>query len=400
MQIKLYSRKEQAWQWHAAPIVSKGKRHKVAGALRSPTLMLKGHRLSLTVPMDLSRAKAQALAQAHVARLAQPQSPHQDFRQGQGKGQIQNPNPDQQQQTHPHLFVVPQREVVCAVDLGVNTQATCSIIDAAGTVISRLFIQPRGIHMARQDRCVSTIQTCARKTMGGVPIQTKASAMNQAPGFDPNTGGTFVPSGSDTKTKGTVPTTAGKLSKGFCAHAYRRAAHLNTEISRETARKILAFARQHGALVVVFEDLKGFRPKARSSAKRPTLKQRFHTWLHRKLVRQVETSAEEKGMQVAFVNPRGTSAWAYDGSGRVKREAGNMSLCTFPSGKHYNADLNASYNIGARYFWRKRAKNASDPERIDSPRLPRKGQASGSGKRSRPLQRAPVTLSSLWAVAA
>ena len=129
--------------------------------------------------------------------------------------------------------------------------------------------------------------------------------------------------------------------------------------------------------MVVFEDLKGFRPKARASIRRPNLKQRFHTWLHRKLVRQVEASAEEKGMQVAFVNPRGTSAWAYDGSGKVKRKADNMSLCTFPSGKHYNADLNASYNIGARYFWRKRAKNASHPEMIDLPRLPRKGQASG-----------------------
>ena len=124
---------------------------------------------------------------------------------------------------------------------------------------------------------------------------------------------------------------------------------------------------------------------------------RFHTWLHRKLVRQVEASAEEKGMKVALVNPRGTSAWAYDGSGKVKRDADNQSLCTFQTGKRYNADLNASYNIGARYFWRQRAKTPSVLTPNDSSRLSRNGQASGSGKRSRPLQRMPVTLSSLWA---
>ena len=386
--MKLFSKADKAWHWHAAPVVSKGKRHEVAEALRSPTLMLKGNRVSLTLPMDLSHAKAQALALAHQADVMKAQSfsevspgLQKNRKQGprQSPGRLQNQQ-QQQQQTPLHLYVVPQREVVCAVDLGVNTQATCSIIDSAGTVISTLFIQPRGIHMARQDRCVSMIQTCARKTMGGVPA--KASPSENV--------------SSASSQEKVSATTAGKLSKGFCSHAYRRAANLNTEVSRETARKILAFARKHGALVVVFEDLKGFRPKARASIRRPNLKQRFHTWLHRKLVHQVEASAEEQGLKVAFVNPRGTSAWAYDGSGKVKRDANNMVLCTFQTGKRYNADLNASYNIGARYFWRQRAKTSSDFTTSDSPRLSRKGQASGSGKSSRPLQRMPVTLSSLW----
>ena len=360
--MKLFSKTDQAWHWHAAPIVSKGKRHETAEALRSPTLILKRHRLSLAMPMDLSRAKAQAMALDHLADCHPPGL-------ASSKSQDQGHNKTL-------LLAVPYRERVCAVDLGMNTQATCSIIDSAGTVISRLFIQPRGIHKARQDRCVARIQSSARKTMGGVPVDTEVSPQGK----------------SFTKT---TKTTAGKLAKGFCVHAYRRAANLNTEISRETARKILAFARKHGALVVVFENLKGFRPKARSSAKRPNLKQRFHNWLHRKLVRQVEASAEEQGMRVALVNPRGTSAWAYDGSGKVKRDKDNQALCTFTSGKRYNADLNASYNIGARYFWRQRAK--SNPDQPGSPCLSRNGQASGAGKSSRPLQRTPVTLSSLWA---
>ncbi len=42
---------------------------------------------------------------------------------------------------------------------------------------------------------------------------------------------------------------------------------------------------------------------------------------------------------------------AFDGSGKVKRDKKNYSLCTFPNGKKYNADLCASYNIGARYWY-------------------------------------------------
>ena len=59
-----------------------------------------------------------------------------------------------------------------------------------------------------------------------------------------------------------------------------------------------------------------------------------------------------EGIRVFRINPKGTSMYAYDGSGQVVRDANNYSLCTFASGKRYNADLSASYNIGARYFLR------------------------------------------------
>ena len=47
-----------------------------------------------------------------------------------------------------------------------------------------------------------------------------------------------------------------------------------------------------------------------------------------------------------------TSALAFDGSGRVTRDENNHALCTFTTGKRYNCDLSASYNIAARYFIR------------------------------------------------
>ena len=58
-----------------------------------------------------------------------------------------------------------------------------------------------------------------------------------------------------------------------------------------------------------------------------------------------------------------TRSLAYDGSGAVSRDPENHSLATFPSGKQYNCDLSASYNIGARYFVRELLKPVPETER-------------------------------------
>ena len=57
------------------------------------------------------------------------------------------------------------------------------------------------------------------------------------------------------------------------------------------------------------------------------------------------------------MNAWNTSRLAYDGSGTVRRgkeikEGTAYNICQFTTGKKYNCDLNASYNIGARYFIR------------------------------------------------
>jgi len=146
-----------------------------------------------------------------------------------------------------------------------------------------------------------------------------------------------------------------------------------------------------------FENLKGWRPKG--GRKRSRLKAKFHGWLHRLIVKQVAQTAEEFGWSVAFVPPRGTSAWAYDGSGRVRRERGHAALCEFKTGKEYNCDLSASYNIGARYFTRRMAR---ETRRAATPAGGKSGWPT-RGKRTRAKARAalgprmPVTLSTLWA---
>ena len=64
-------------------------------------------------------------------------------------------------------------------------------------------------------------------------------------------------------------------------------------------------------------------------------------------------------IRVFLINPRNTSALAYDGSGKVIRDMSDFSKCTFQTGKRYDCDLSASYNIAARYFLRAMEKSMS-----------------------------------------
>jgi putative transposase len=131
----------------------------------------------------------------------------------------------------------------------------------------------------------------------------------------------------------------------------------------------------------VFEHLKGWRP--RGGKKRSTLKQRFHNWLHRRLVNLTEMKWSELREKVVFVNPRGTSSYPFDGSGKLLRNNQNYALAQFASSKLYNADLSASYNIGARGILKLCGGN--------SPEV-------GQGKNSCPSPRSRGTLSMLWVV--
>lgn len=310
--LKLYDATTGQWSWHATAVTTRGRRHGGGHAPLSPALVVRGSRLALAQPYELRRAKH-------------------------GK----------------------PSDRVCAVDLGINTQATAVVLDAFGTVIARRFFH-LGAHIDRRDKALCRIREKAALTMGR----------------------------------------GGKLGDGFCRALYARAAGLNTHMARELSRQMLGFAEQHGADTLVFEDLKGFRPKGGNG--RTPMKQRFHGWLHRKLVKQAEVSAEERDMHVAFVHARGTSSWAYDGSGKVRRAKHNHALATFASGKRYNCDLSAACNIGARHIERSARLAATKAvAEIQEPAVRNPGWAA-RGKRTAGLPattaapRMPVTLSTLW----
>ncbi len=232
---------------------------------------------------------------------------------------------------------LPTGKVVAAFDLGMNTLATGSLISRDGTVAGRVFLNPAA-DIDRRNRQADLIRQKARKTA--------------------------------------------KLSRGFCKGHYRKARHINEHIAQIISRQMVDWALLHQVSVIVLENLKGWRP--RGGKKGSSLKQRFHHWLHRRLADLVRDKFREAGGRVEFVYPRGTSAWAYDGSGKVSRDKDQYELATFKTGKIYNADLSASYNIGARYWaWKLKLTHRKDGQLPDDKNSPRK-------------PRIPVTLSTLW----
>ena len=210
-------------------------------------------------------------------------------------------------------------ESVLSVDLGINTTATASIINFDGT--QSLSAQSRFATMVRKHRShrefIHPGRDIDRRDKRLKRISKKASR-------------------------------TGKLQRGFAGGLYRKAGNINREIGQKVSARLVKIAKLASVKYIVFEHLKGWRP--RGGKKRSTLRQRFHGWLHRKIVNLTEMKWLELGGKVAFVNPRGTSSYAYDGSGKLKRSSKNYELAVFSNGKQYNCDLSASYNIGARFI--------------------------------------------------
>lgn len=186
---------------------------------------------------------------------------------------------------------------ILAVDLGLNHSAVCSVMDSYGTVTNRLFInQP-----VEKDRMNHILNRLRLKQKQSVP-----------------------------KTK--MPKIWAKING------------LNTQIVNNTVNRIVNFAKQNKVDTIVFEYLnfKGKRPKI--------IAMRLQMWAKRTIQSKVEHKAHSNGIRVNRVNCKNTSLLAFDGSGKVQRSKSNASLCTFATGKQYNCDLNATYNIGARYY--------------------------------------------------
>jgi IS605 OrfB family transposase len=188
------------------------------------------------------------------------------------------------------------------VDLGLNSDAVCSIMEADGTVCARKFID----FADEKDRLWKVLGRIRRKSREHGPESVR----------------------------------------GLWKYAVR----CNEELAKKTAAAIARFAEENGADVIVFEylDMKG-----RIRGKR---KMRLHMWKKRGVQKICAHMAHRKGIRVSRVCAWNTSALAYDGSGDVMRDPDNHSLCTFTSGKRYNCDLSASYNIGARYYIRELTK--------------------------------------------
>ena len=202
-----------------------------------------------------------------------------------------------------------KEQIICSVDLGINTDAVCTIMRSDGTVLGRRFID----HPSEKDRMYRTLGRIRRFQREHGSAQTQ----------------------------------------GRWAYTKR----LNTELGKKTAGAIVRYAEENHADVIVFEylEMQGKIPGKK--------KQKLHLWRKRDIQKCCEHQAHRKGMRVSRICAWNTSRLAYDGSGAVTRDRENHSLCTFQTGKRYNCDLSASYNIGARYFIRELLKPLPATER-------------------------------------
>ena len=202
-----------------------------------------------------------------------------------------------------------KEQIICSVDLGINTDAVCTIMRADGTVLGRRFID----HPSEKDRMYRTLGRIRRFQREHGSAQTQ----------------------------------------GRWAYTKR----LNTELGKKTAGAIVRYAEENHVDVIVFEYLE---MQGKISGKK---KQKLHLWRKRDIQRRCEHQAHRKEMRISRICAWNTSRLAYDGSGAVTRDRENHSLCTFQTGKRYNCDLSASYNIGARYFIRELLKPLPATER-------------------------------------
>lgn len=141
---------------------------------------------------------------------------------------------------------------------------------------------------------------------------------------------------------------------------WRSVAGISQDITDKTVRAILDFGNEHGvdAFVLEYLDFKG-----------KNIVKRAHFWRYKRIYKVLAQRAHQYGLRIARVNAQYTSRLAFDGSGWSKRgreitPETPYAEMQFPSGKIYNADLNASYNIGARYFIRHLLKTVTVTQRL------------------------------------
>ena len=197
---------------------------------------------------------------------------------------------------------------VLGVDLGINTDATCSVIRKDGTVAGQKFINSP----VEKDRMYGLLNTIKK-------AQQHGSRKNN--------------------------------------RLWRFVDNYNQAVAVKTASQIVDYAVKMKVQVIVFEHLK------MTGKKRGNKKQRLALWRKRDIQERTAAMASRHGIRVSHVCAVNTSRLAYDGTGRVLRgrDAGfdTYGLCRFQSGKVYNCDLSASKNIGARYFIRVLLKSVS-----------------------------------------
>jgi len=208
--------------------------------------------------------------------------------------------------------------VICSVDLNINNSlAVCRILKADGTPLASRFIAGGKASSGRRKRALGRVAKKRRKS------------------------GQLRKNEQDNKKQ------------------WKYIRDLDNYEAHRVSRRIVEFAREYGAKIIVFEHLGNFKPQKGKYSRRGNEKRTF--WLRGKIYHYTQYKAYELGILTSRVSPRNTSkCCAYCGS-EVARHNRNQEakeytpgapLFTCPNGHKGNADLNASNNIGLRLFAR------------------------------------------------
>ena len=201
------------------------------------------------------------------------------------------------------LVNIPIREqTILAVDLGINSSATCSVMRSDGAVLGRHFL-----HLPKEYDS----------------LRRKIEHIKKAQ----------------------------KLGSRNVGNLWSYAKGVNDAIAVKTAKFIMDNAILYDVDCIVFEHLD------LGDKKKGSKKHRLALWKARYVQQMVKHKAHTNGIRISTINAWGTSRLAFDGSGKVLRgkdseKCKSYSECEFQTGKIYNCDLNATYNIGSRYFVR------------------------------------------------
>ncbi len=125
--------------------------------------------------------------------------------------------------------------------------------------------------------------------------------------------------------------------------------------AHRVSRRIVEFALENGAAIIVFENLKNLKPAKGKYSKRSNTKRAY--WLKGKIQNFTRYKALEHSILVSIVNPRNTSKLCFYCDENVSRYKDipigytiGTPLYSCPNGHQGNADVNASWNIGKKFF--------------------------------------------------
>jgi putative transposase len=209
--------------------------------------------------------------------------------------------------------------LLCAVDLNINDAlAVCTVQRADGTVIASRFLRGGDELHGRRKSLLGRIARNRRKT----EILADGESDNKA--------------------------------------LWAKIGNLDADIAHRLSRRIVDFAREQGASILVFEHLGSFRPERGKYSRRANEKRSY--WLRGKTFRYSRYKAWNVGILTCRVNPKHTSQHCARCNAEVARYGAGDPKVGYRAGaplvwcpaccKEVNADYNASRNIGLRLIAR------------------------------------------------